>query len=246
MSDVTVTTETPPANDPAARTLDGTIKDVSPASTTPSSEPKAEPSGDSFLTSPKEPPKTPDTPKTPDAPKPEGEKKPDAVVGAPEKYADFKLPDGYKFDDKVLGEAQATFKKLNLTQEAGQQLVDLYAANALAAAKAPYDEYANLRTEWKGEIASRFPGEKSAQVKTMIASVIDAALPPSMAQNLRKALDLTGAGDHPDVVESLSILLKPLSEGTPVRGNGPTDDSQRAPTAGPASIADALYGHLRK
>lgn len=244
MSDVTVTNETPPANTPEARTPDGTIKDVSPASTTPSPEvPK--PDGDSFLTSSKEPPKAGDPPKTPEAPKPD-DKKPETPPGAPEKYADFKLPDGYKFDDKVLGEAQATFKELGLTQEAGQKLVDLYAANALAAAKAPYDEYANLRTEWKGEIASRFPGEKGTAVRTMISSVIDSALPPSMAQNFRKALDLTGAGDNPDVVESLSILLKPLSEGTPVRGNGPTGESQRAPNAGPPSIADALYGHLRK
>ncbi len=80
----------------------------------------------------------------------------------------------------------------------------------------------------------------------MISGVIESALPPSLAMGLRKALDITGAGSHPDVVEALSILLKPLSEGTPVRGNAPSPAGQRPPDQGPPSVADAIYGHLRK
>jgi hypothetical protein len=242
MTDVTVTTDPPLANDPTARTSDGTLKDQSPGNTTPTPEPK--PEGDSFLTGKKEPAKTED--KTTEPAKTEDKTKTESVVGAPEKYEDFKLPDGYQFDKASLTDAQTLFKDLNLTQEQAQKAVDLYAKNSLSAAEAPYKAWADLQKEWTGEIANRFPGDKSTAVKSMISGVIDTVLPPSLAKGLRTALDITGAGSHPDVVEALSILLKPLSEGTPVRGNGPSKEGQVAPGSGPPSIADALYGHLRK
>jgi hypothetical protein len=240
MTDVTVTTEPPQANQPEARTPDGTLKDQSPGNTTPSPEPK--PEGDSFLTGKTE---KPEAPKAPD-PKADAPK-PDAPVGAPEKYADFKLPDGYQFDKPALDQALVTFKEMNLTQDQAQKFVDLYAKHSLEAASAPYREWANLQKTWTDQIAERFPGEKSTAVKSMISGVIDAALPPSLAKGLRSALDVTGAGSHPDVVEALSILLKPLSEGTPVKGNAPSKEGQAAPgTDTRPSIADAMYGHLRK
>lgn len=242
MTDVTVTTDPPPMNDPAARATDGTLKDQSP-SLTPSPEPK-NPDGTTFLTEgdkPKDPPKDAD-PK--DAPK-DGDKPKDVPV-VPEKYADFKLPDGFKMDEKTLPEVQGMFKEAGLTQEAAQKFIDFYAKNGMDAAAAPYKAWADLQRQWTTEIADRFPGEKAQQTKAMIKGVFDSVLSPSLGKNLIAALDLTGAGSHPDVVEALSILLKPLSEGTPVRGNGPSKEGQTAPGAGPVSIADAMYGHLRK
>jgi hypothetical protein len=209
--------------------------------------PKEEPKGDSFLTTgdkPKEEPKA-DAPK--EEPKADDKPKDDKPIGAPDKYSDFKLPEGFKLDDKTLPEVQTLFKEMNLNQDQAQKLVDFYAKNGLEAAAAPYKAWADLQKEWQGEIANRFPGDKSTEVKSMIRGVFNNILPPSLAKNLSAALDLTGAGSHPDVVEALSILLKPLSEGTPVRGNGPSKEGQTAPgQGGPISIAQAMYGHLRK
>jgi hypothetical protein len=224
------------------------LKDVTPSpSTTPTPEPK--PEGDSFLTkTPKEPdPKVPAKDPPADPPKdgdPKGD--PKAPVGAPEKYEDFKVPDGFKFDEPVLKEVQTTFKELGLSQDQAQKLVDLYGKNALEAAAAPYKAWADLQKEWTTEIGNRFPGDKGREVQSMISNVLDTVLSPTLAKNVRAALDITGAGSHPDVVEALNILLRPLSEGKPVRGNGPSPEGQKAPGSGPPSIADALYGHLRK
>jgi hypothetical protein len=247
MTDVTVTNEAPPGNSAEARTADGTLKDQSSANTTHTqTDQNQSTNGDSFLTKKADDTaaKTDDTTKTDD--KKDDTKKDDAVAGAPEKYADFKLPDGFAFDKERLEAAHAQFKELNLTQEGAQKLVDFYAKNALEAANAPYKAWADLQKSWTDEIASRFPGDKGKEVQSMISGVLDSALPPTLAKNVRAALDLTGAGSHPDVVEALNILLKPLSEGTPVKGNGPTKESQRAPDAGPPSVADAIYPHLRK
>lgn len=199
------------------------------------------PEGTTFLTKGEKKPEVEVKPEV----KPE-DKKPEAAV-VPEKYADFKLPDGFKMDEKVLPEVQGMFKEWGLTQDQAQKAIDFYAKNGMQAAAAPYQEWARLQKEWTDTIAERFPGEKSTEVKAMIKGVFASALPPTLAANLTKALDVTGAGSHPDVVEALNILLKPLSEGTPVRGNGPASTGQAAPgSSEKISVADALYGHLRK
>src|SRR6266852_5763511 len=128
MTDVTVTNEPPPqGNQPEARASDGTLKDQSLPTTTPTpldKTPSTE-EGKSFLsgkTESKEEPKV--EPKLDADGKPIVEpKKEEPVIGAPEKYADFRVPEGFKFDPEALTEAQATFKELGLTQDQAQKLV---------------------------------------------------------------------------------------------------------------------------
>jgi hypothetical protein len=238
MTDVTVTNDPPQMNAPEARTPDGTLKDQSP-NTIPT-PPTPEPAGDSFLTGkpPVEPPK-PEPGKEPEPAKPE------VQGGAPEKYTDFKLPDGYEFDKSSLDEVTALFKGMNLSQDNAQKLVDHYVNNSMQAAQAPFEAWANLQKQWTDEIANRFPGSKGNEVKGNIAKAIDTVLPPSLARNLRTALDITGAGSHPDIVEALSILFRPHYEGTPVKGGGPSPEGQ-GPGNSPAnkSIAERIYPHL--
>jgi len=239
MTDTTVTTDPPQGNQPEARMVDGTLKDQNPPpeTTTPTLEKK--PEGQSFLTKVPEAPK--EEPK--EEPKPE-DKKPDAEGGAPEKYADFKVPDGFKFDEKALTEATTAFKELGLSQEKAQKLIDTYAKNTQQAIEAPYKQWADLQKEWLGDIHDRF-GSKAETVRTDISKAIDSALPPSLARAFRGALDLTGAGTNPDVVEALSIMFKPFVEGPSIRPGGISPEANKAPNAPAApSIAEALYPHL--
>src|SRR5882724_632079 len=241
MTDTTVTNEPPVGNQPEARTADGTLKDQTPSTetTTPTLEKKSE--GQSFLT------KTPEAPKeeSKEEPKP-GDKPKDPPVegGAPEKYADFKVPEGFKFDEKALTEATAAFKELGLTQEAAQKLIDTYAKNTQQAIEAPYKQWADLQKEWLGDIHDRF-GSKAETVRTDISKAIDSALPPSLARAFRGALDLTGAGTNPDVVEALSIMFKPFVEGPSIKPGGQSPEANK-PLGAPAapSIAEAMYPHL--
>lgn len=251
MADDTQTTnlDNPQNQAGPARTPDGTIADslTNPLKTeTPSgsTEPKAD---GSFLTA-KDPAKADGT-----EPKADGDKKPDAdgkdgeaktaPEGAPEKYADFKLPEGVKLDENTLKEATAAFKDLNLTQDQSQKLVDFYVKNGLQAAQAPYKAWSDLQTQWKSEIGERF-GSKAEAIRVDITKAIN-TLPPSLARNFNAALDLTGAGSHPDVVEALSVLLKPLVEAGSVREGKPSAEGQKAPgTPDRPSIADSMYPHL--
>jgi len=249
MTDVTVTNEPPQGNQPEAREPNGTLKDQSSPTTTPTPPETKTPStdeGKSFLngkTEPKVEPKA-DEPKLDADGKPIVEKKEDAPAGAPEKYADFKVPDGFKFDDKALAEATATFKELGLTQDQAQKLVDVYGKTGREAAEAPYKAWATTQKEWLTDINDRF-GSKAETVRTDISKAIDSALPPSLAKSFRSALDLTGAGSNPDVVEALSIMFKPFVEAGSLKPGGVSPEANKAPgQPSRPSVAEAMYPHL--
>src|SRR5258708_4608855 len=126
-------------NNDAARSPTGEILDKSPSPAT-TDTPKTTPDATittSTTTSPKEPTQQADgsvlTGKA--EPKVEGDKKGSVLTGdgkaqtptgAPETYADFKVPDGYTLDADVAKEATTIFKALNLGQDQAQQLVDFY------------------------------------------------------------------------------------------------------------------------
>lgn len=252
MTDVTVTSDPPsPQSQPGpSREPDGTIKDQSPpqspeGKTTP--DPKADGStdsdGTSFLTAKQEVKAEGEPDPKADGEKKDGEPEKKSDAGAPEKYADFKLPEGYEFDEAELGKATTLFKELGLSQDAAQKLVDHYSANSLQAADAPYKAWADLQKQWVGDIADRF-GSKADSVRTDIGKAI-ATLPPSLARSFNAALDLTGAGSNPDIVEGLHIMLKGLVEGGSVRQGAPSKEANKTPGAPERpSAAEAMYPHL--
>lgn len=248
MTDVTVTTEPPAANTPEARTPDGTLKDVSPTPTnTPSMTPpptngQTDPEGSTFLTG-----------KKPDAPKPESEPKPETkpetpAQTAPEKYSDFKLPDGYEFDPAARTEFETIAKELNLSQDSAQRLIDIWGKHAAQSAKAPYDLWANTQKDWHDQIIDRWGETGAAKLSADVNKVINTVLPPSLQKSFRAALDFTGAGSNPDILEAMSIFLKPHMEGRPVPGGRPSAEGQRDTSThtGPIDPAAAMYPHLVK
>src|SRR5215469_13319641 len=68
------------------------------------------------------------------APKPEP---PKPAEGAPEKYSDFKVPEGYQLDPEVNTKASDLFKSMGLSQDSAQKLVDFYTAETKEAFEAP-------------------------------------------------------------------------------------------------------------
>ena len=242
----TTTNEPPQGNQPEARTPTGELKDQNPQSLTPSPSPEKKDEGGSFLTQepkPEEKPAPQEGDPKPPVKEPEGEKK-DAPQGAPEKYADFKLPDGYKMDETASKEVTAMFKELNLSQDQAQKLVDYYGANLLKTAEAPYKAWVDTQKEWIGDIQERF-GSKTDQTRRDINSAITNALPPSLARAFRTALDVTGGGSNPDIFEALSILARPHIEGKPVPAGGQSPETNKTPgQANRPSLAEAMYPHL--
>jgi hypothetical protein len=225
----------PPMNDDLARSSTGEILDQSTPPTTPTTPP------DPTSNPPSEPTSTP--PKDPEV-KPTDAKAPDA-------YADFKAPDGYTIDPKTIEAATPIFKEMGLSQEQAQKLVDFHTQQMIAAAKAPTDTVESMRNDWTAkvkadpELTKAVNGDKTGldAVKLDIARAYS-ALPPELAQEMKTAMDLTGAGDHPAIIKGIWKLSQFITEGKHVSGTGPSPHGQKSPDAKPPSIANALYPNL--
>lgn len=178
--------------------------------------------------------------------KPEGERaKPDAAdgKGAPDTYTDFKVADGYEIDPEALKEATPLFKELGLTQDGAQKLVDFYAKQSQLAADAPMKLWQDTQKDWVDKIKSDPEiGGKLDLVRQTVSKVVD-SLDPALATEFRQAMDMTGAGNNPAFIKVFYSLAKQLTEGSFVKGGGPSSQGQgnegRPPTA-----AKALFPNL--
>ncbi len=217
------TTSTPPLqNDPAARTADGTLKDAQTPPTTPTPDPKTDPKPTDD--------KTTTTPAVPDS------------------YA-FKAPEGQKLDDALVAAATPIFKELGLSQDAAQKLVDFYNTQAKTGIEAATKLVDTMRAGWKAE-TDKLPEitEKGTDAATALMGRAKATIfenDPKGQKAFDDAMNLTGAGDHPDIVRAWLRVAARITEGTHVSGKGPSDQGQSAPnTKARPSAAQAMYPNL--
>lgn len=173
-------------------------------------------------------------------------KDPAAPLGAPEKYEDFKLPEGLEIKPETMAEASKLFKGLNLDQTQAQSLLDFHAAQLKAVTDAPFKTVVDLKTNWESTLRDTYGKdiEPGGKLNVSIARMID-ALPAKISADFREAMDLTLAGSNPAFVAAMKHWAESLSEGTTVRGNGPSPLGQKSPDAAPRSIAQALYPNLK-
>lgn len=220
MSDTTVTVDPPLPNSPEARTPSGELKNQAPT-TTPTSSPT--------------PSETPT-----ETPPPEEAK---AAPAAPEKYDDFKLPEGVKLEGDSLKSAQDLFKGLNLPQESAQKLVDFHVAQLKASSESSSRAYEDMRADWQARTkADPDLGPKLPQIKETVGRALDSLGDAKLVADFRQAMDITGAGDHPAFVKAFYKLAQSVTEGRHVSGQNPSQFGQIKPgTDGKPTVAQALY-----
>ena len=217
--------ETPLPNSPDARTETGEIKDqMTPTTTTETkTETKPETKSESTETKPADKP----------------------AEGPPEKY-EFKAPEGFELDEKLIEKASTLFKKQGLTQAQADEIVGLYTEKAKEASEEPYRKFEEIRTGWRNEVLSDPTmgdgTELKAEVKATLGRAID-SMGPTAAAAFREAMELTGAADNPAVIRGLLALGKVVTEGRPVQGAGPAKTGQQAPGKA-VSAAQALFPNL--
>lgn len=173
---------------------------------------------------------------------------PVALVGAPEKYTEFKPPEGYTWDADSFATAEQLFKDANLSQAGAQRFVDLHTAALKEALEAPAKVWEETRTRWIDEV-KRDPeiGGKLDQVKTIVARAIDGLGDPKLAQDFRQAMDFTGAGNNPAFIRAFYKLAQKVTEGTSVPGGTPVEvrSDGTIRQSGPRTAAHALYPNLK-
>jgi len=155
-----------------------------------------------------------------------------AAKGAPEAYADFTVPDGVEVDKEMLDEFKTTAKKLNLTQEAAQELVSLQAKHMTRIAQSLENTFKEITNEWKKDLAKELGADYKKDQGYAIKAIDKLGTP-----ELRKILNETGIGNHKELVKFFVRVGKLVSEDSLVPGSSGADGK---------SDAEKFYGNTMK
>lgn len=138
---------------------------------------------------------------------------------APESY-DFKAPEGKEFDKDTLSAFTDIAKELKLPAEAAQKILDKMAP-AMEAKMTRTMEAA--RNQWREDSTKdqEFGGEKLAENMAVAKKAMDEFGTPE----LRKLLNETGLGNHPEIIRAFVRAGKAISEDSFVRGAQKTANS---------------------
>lgn len=163
----------------------------------------------------------------------EGKDKP---AGAPEKYEDFKLPEGAKVDEAVMGEFATVAKELGLSQEQAQKLVDINAR----AQQVNFDRLQSAvdaqAEKWgvDSKADKEFGGDKFDEN----LAVAKRALEQFGTPELKSLLEQSKLGNHPEVLRFFFRAGKAISEdgfvpGKPGNSSGKSIAQQMYPNMNP-------------
>lgn len=160
-----------------------------------------------------------------DAKKALEQKKPE---GAPEKYADFKLPEGMALNADAVKEFTALAKDLNLPQDKAQKLVDLQTKIIAKEQQENFASFEKLKADWLDQSKKAFGADYEKEF-SVASKGIERFGPP----DLKKLLNETGVGNHPAFIKFANAIGKALMEDKFVEGE------QRQPAK---STAELFYG----
>lgn len=144
--------------------------------------------------------------------------------GAPEKgYADFKLPEGLKLEAKAVEAFKAVATKLNLSQDAAQELVSFQAQNLKAEIEGRLAAVAQQSEAWAKESREQFGAAWESEFANAAKGIESFGTP-----KMREILTAVGLDNHPEFVAMFARVGRKIGEGQPV--DGKTAGSERVPT----------------
>ena len=239
--------ETPLPNSPDARTVTGEIKDPNQPTETTTTRTETEttqPSTTGDAVKPSEAGK--DDKGNPKSLLDDGKKvdETNEYHGAPEKYEEWKVPEGYELDKDTATAAGDMFRKLGLSQKAGQELVDFYNKHLEQQINERVNAYQDLRKQWRTETTNdpEVGGRNLDQVKVAISRVLDSYPDQRVVGDFKEKMNLTGAGDIASFVKIFNWMAQRLGEGGFVKGVNPAGQSRDGGIR--PTLAKAMFPNL--
>ena len=152
---------------------------------------------------------------------------------APDNYADFTIAEGAQVDVPIMDEFKAVAKKLNLSQEDAQELINLQAKLGEAAQTKAVEANNERKEAWRVEAVKNL-GVDSKKELVFANKTIEKFGTPA----LREFLNETGLGNHTELVSLfVKIGKEAISEDGLVEGDQKTK---------PKSDAELFYGNTMK
>lgn len=166
-----------------------------------------------------------------DGAKPDGDKPADDKgTKAPESY-DLQMPDGVELDTAAAEEFKGIAKEYGLTQEQAQKVADIGAKMVQRQTEA---HQAQVQT-WVDAVKTdkEIGGDKLNENLAIARKTIDTFGSPE----LKEMLNVTGIGNHPEIVKLAYKIGKAISDDGFVRGGN---------TTAPRSAAEIMYPSMAK
>lgn len=127
------------------------------------------------------------------------------------------FPEGFEYEDATVASFLDLMNNQELTPaQRAEGLLNLQADVAKAASEADSKAWDALQEEWqaKSKADPEFGGDKMQATMTSVGKLVT----EYGNDALREALDVTGAGNHPEVIRFLGKLSNLLTEGRPAVG----------------------------
>jgi hypothetical protein len=152
--------------------------------------------------------------------------------------AALKLPEGFKADEATMKAAIDIIADDKLSpQDRTQKLVDFHAAELKKASEASSKYWAEQQTKWQDQAKETYGPEPAKNPKIIaVAKAID-SLGEKPASAFRDALEMSGMGNHPAVIDALVTFADRLGEPKHLQGN---------PVSGPKDPASAFYPDMKQ
>lgn len=149
-------------------------------------------------------------------------------------YTDFTFPKDFTPEPSAIKGLTDVLARHRAPQELGQSLIDLYSAEISRAGASQVAEWERVQRDWQRQVREdpSIGGDNHKATMSSAARLIDTY----GTKELREALDLTGAGNHPAMVKFFHNLASALKESGPV----PARDG---PAPIPKSRAQRRYGN---
>lgn len=150
------------------------------------------------------------------------------VEGAPEKYADFKAPEGQELAPDVAVEVGTLAKELNLSQDKAQKVFDTAAKLAAKGVEAQVAAITTTRADWVSQVKADKEFVAGPGLEANLATAKAAMLATTNPQ-FQTLLARSGLGDHPDVIRHFLKIAPAFAEDKHVPGGkAPAGDSKSA------------------
>ena len=175
----------------------------------------------------------------------EGEKPAEEVKTEAEKpalptYEAFKLPEGFDAAPEQLTEFGKLAGEAGLTQEAAQKFMDMHGAVLKTAVenlqKSQADAFTETRRKWVSDFDKQAGNRRDTILNDAKAAIAEVVKDPKARKAVFDALALTGAGDHPAVINAFAALGKKVRERPAPPSPTPNNGSRGL------SKADRRYG----
>jgi hypothetical protein len=152
----------------------------------------------------------------------EGETPPAEGETPPEAFSleEVMLPEGFEPDEETGKEFAELLGKGLSPKELGQSLIDLHTKTVSTVTEAvrqqSADAWTAMNEAWQGQIKDlpEFKDNPDAEA----GKIMQGLKAVGAGDDFFKALDLTGAGNHPAIAQVLHRLVQPFLEGTAVGG----------------------------